>query len=49
MAFEEVSINQPRVIIRTNLVVLEYPVLHTKFQGHQTFGSEEDFFKIFTI
>ena len=25
-------------------------MLHTKFQGHQPFGSgEEDFFKVFTI
>ena len=25
-------------------------MLHTKFQGHQSFGSgEEDFFKVFTI
>ena len=41
---------QPRVIIWTNLVVLEYPMLHTNFQGHQLFGSrEEDFLKVFTI
>ena len=26
---------QPRVIIWTNLVVLEHPMLHTKFQGYQ--------------
>ena len=39
---------QPRVIIWTNLVVFEHPMLHTKFQGHQRFGSgEEDFFKGF--
>ena len=39
---------QPRVIIWTNLVVLEYPMLHTNFQGHRLFGSrEEDFFKRF--
>ena len=24
-------------------------MLHTKFQGHQSFGSGEDFFKVFTI
>ena len=39
---------QPRVI-RINLVVLEYQMLHTKFQGHWPFGSrEEDFFNVFT-
>ena len=32
------------------LVVLKQPMLHTKFQGHMSFGSgEEDFFKVFTI
>ena len=37
---------QPRVIIWTNLVVLVHPMLHTKFQGHQPFGSgEEDFLR----
>ena len=37
---------QPRVIIWTNLVVLEHPMLHTKFQGQQSFGSrEEDFLR----
>ena len=40
---------QPRVIIYTNLEVLEYPMLHTKFQGHWPFGSGEGFFKVFTI
>ena len=34
---------QPRVIIWTNLVVLEHPMLHTKFQGHLPFD------KVFTI
>ena len=34
----------------TNLLVLEHPVLHTKFQVHWPFGSgEEGFFKVFTI
>ena len=38
------------VIIRINLVVLEQPMLHTNFQGHRPFGSEEeDFCKVFTI
>ena len=41
---------QPRFIIWTNKVVLEYPMLHTNFQGHPLFGSrEEDFFKVFTM
>ena len=32
------------------LVVIEYPMLYTKFQGHWPLGSkEEDFFKFFTI
>ena len=34
---------QSRVIIWTNLVVSEHPMLHTKFQGHRPFGSGEDF------
>ena len=37
---------QPRVIIGTHLVVLEYQMLHTNFQGHWPFGSrEEDFLR----
>ena len=40
---------QPRVIIRTTLVVLAWTMLHTKFQGHRSGGSGEDFFKVFTI
>ena len=35
---------QLRVIIWTNLAVLEHSMLYTKFQGHQVFGSGEDFF-----
>ena len=32
------------------LVVLEYLMLYTSFQGHRLFGSrEEDFLKVFTI
>ena len=32
------------------MVVLGYPMLHTKFQGHWVTGSgEEDFLKVFTI
>ena len=35
---------QPRGIIWTHLVVLEYLKLHTKFQGHRSFGFRvEDF------
>ena len=33
---------QPRVIIWTNLVVLEHPMLHTKFQDHLPFGFGEN-------
>ena len=33
-----------RVIIWTNLVVLEYLMLHTNFQGQRPFGSTEDDF-----
>ena len=41
---------QPSVIIWTNLVVLEHPMLHTKIQSYQSFGSgEEAFFKFFTM
>ena len=41
---------QPRVIIWTNLIWFEHPMLHTKFQGHRPFGSgKKDFFKIFII
>ena len=37
---------QPSVIIWINLVVLEYAMLYTKFQGHQPLGSEErDFWR----
>ena len=31
------------VIIGIILVVLMYTMLHTKFQGHRSVGSEEDF------
>ena len=38
---------RPSVIIWTNLVVLERPMLHATFQGHRPFGSgEEDFFRV---
>ena len=37
---------QPRVIFLTNLVVLLYTMLRTKFQGHWSIGSgEEDFLR----
>ena len=32
---------QSSVIIWTSLIVLEYPKLYTKFQGHRFLGSEE--------
>ena len=36
----------PRSSFWTLLIVLEYPMLHTKFQGHRSIGSgEEDFFR----
>ena len=38
--------DQPRVIIWTYLVVLEHPMLHTKFQGHRPLSSgEQDFLR----
>ena len=36
---------QPRIIIWTNLVVLEHPMLHTNFQGRRPIGSREDFLR----
>ena len=36
---------QPRVIIWTTLVVLPYRMLHTRFQGHWSIGSGEDFLR----
>ena len=36
---------QPRVIIWTTLVVLPYTMVHTKFQGHWSIGSGEDFLR----
>ena len=41
---------QLTVIPYINFVVLEFQMLHTKFQGHWSGGSgEEGFFKVFTI
>ena len=40
---------QPRVLIWTNLVVLEHPTLHTKCQGHRPFGSGEDFLRLYHL
>ena len=41
---------QHSVIIWTNLVVLEHPMMQIKFQCYRPFGArEEDFFMIFTI
>ena len=37
------------VIIYINLVELESPMLHAKFQDHRTYGSGERFLKVFTI
>ena len=36
---------KPREIIWTILVVLTYTMLHTKFQGQRSIGSEEDFLR----
>ena len=40
----KIGLDRPMVIISTNLIVLQYPMLHTKFQGHQPFGSREEKF-----
>ena len=38
--------DQPRIIIWRNLVQLEHPMLHTKFQGRRSFGpGGEDFLR----
>ena len=37
------------VVICINLVVLEYPMLYTKFQGHRPFGSRKDLLRFLTI
>ena len=37
------SQGQPRGIAWTDLVVLKYLMVHTKFQGHPPLGSREDF------
>ena len=34
--------DQPRVIIRTTLIVLSYMMLHTKFPGQESMGFGED-------
>ena len=41
--------DQPKVIICIFLVVLRYLMLHSKFQGHRSINSEEDFLRFFTI
>ena len=38
---------QPKVIIWTNLVVREHPMLYTKFQRHRQFASKEEDFNVF--
>ena len=41
---------QLRVITYINIVKLDFPMLHAKFQDNWTSGSgEEDFLKVFTI
>ena len=41
---QKIGQGQPRVSIWTNFVVLSYLMLHTKFQGNQSSGSEEEDF-----
>ena len=41
--WRKIGKGQPMVIIWANLVVLEHPMLHTKFRSHRPFGSREDF------
>ena len=38
---------QHRVLIWITFVVLPYTMLHTKFQGHRSIGSEEEDFLSF--
>ena len=40
---------QPRVKNGTTLVVLSYMMIHTKFQGHWSTGSGEDFYVFYHI
>ena len=40
---------QPKVIIWTTLILLEYPMLHTNYQCHRLIGSGEEFESILTI
>ena len=40
---------QPRVIIYIKFVYIESLMLHSEFKDHQTSGSGEDDFKVFTI
>ena len=43
---QKIDQGQPRVIIKINFLKPEYPMVHTKFQGHWPFISwEEDFQK----
>ena len=43
----KIAQGQNKVIIWTNLVVLEYPMVHTNSQGHRLFGSREEEFFMF--
>ena len=42
--YSKIGQGQPRIIIWTNLVVLEYPMLHTNFQGHRSLVPEKNIF-----
>ena len=44
LAYRKIGQGEPRVIIWINLVVLEHPMLCTKFQGHWPFGAGEEYF-----
>ena len=39
----------PRVITGRDLVILEYSMLHTKFQDHRLFGSGKEYIKRFLL
>ena len=43
LSFRKLGEGQRRVVGSANFVVLEFQMLHTKFQGNRLSGSEEDF------
>ena len=48
LPLRKIDQGQPRIKISTFFVVLSYPLLHNKFQGHRSLGYGENF-KVFTI